>query len=337
MGKLRNKIILSLLLLIAIIFVGMAGYRFFGGPEWTPFDSFYQTMVAMQIVSMDEVHEFQANVFVRVFNIFLYIAGMGVLLYAGTNLASFVLEGTLTDILKKERIKRMIAKLTDHFIVCGVGETGEPVLEEMVRTGVPVVAIEKGPERAKELQTKYKDLLILEGDAAHDDVLKDAGIENARGLVAVLANDKDNLYLVMAARHLNPTMRIVAKGEEVHVQEKMRKAGADAVVYPYKIGGMRMVSESLRPSVVTFLDTMLRDNAKVFRFEEIVIPKSSHFVGKKLHDFPHEERGALLVAIKKPDGSYAFNPDHSYVLRADDVMIFMGEVAAIRKMEAKVK
>src|SRR5262249_52690833 len=158
--------------------------------------------------------------------------------------------------------RKQIARLEDHVIVCGAGSTGRQAIEELIDYDVPLVAIDLDQQHLEDLAEHFPDrITYLVGDATDDDVLEQAGLTRARGLITALASDKDNLYVVVSARQANPKARIVARGSDLHVLEKLRKAGADAVVSPNYIGGMRMVSELLRPQVVKFLDEMRRDRA----------------------------------------------------------------------------
>lgn len=219
---------------------------------------------------------------------------------------------------------KRIANLREHVILCGSGPTGKYIAEELFKTQTPFVVIERESDAIHHL-LQVGDILHLHGDATQDETLLLAGIERATGLFAVLGEDKDNVFIVLSARALNPGLRIVARVIEEENAEKLRKAGADETVSPNAIGGLRMASVMLRPTVVNFLDEMLRVTEQTLRMEEVNLDAASSLVGHTLREASIRARtGLLVVALKSPDGVYHFNPEPETLLKTDDVLIVIG-------------
>jgi voltage-gated potassium channel len=234
---------------------------------------------------------------------------------------------------------RNIASLAEHVVVAGCGSTGRHVVEELLATRTPFVVIDRDRDQLELLNQELGGrVLFLIGDATHDHALLEAGIARASGLIAALTHDRDNLYVTLSARTLNPRARIVAKVVELEAVPKMLRAGANATVSPNTIGGMRMASEIVRPSVVEFLDQMLRDRDKSVRIEEAAVPPGSHLIGLKLKDAPiHESTNTLVVALREPGGEIRYNPGRDLILQAGTVLIVLGEVGDIQRLRAFVK
>ncbi len=210
-------------------------------------------------------------------------------------------------------MQKTIDQLKGHYIVCGADQTGRYVVEELVKTKRDFVVIERDAEKIKDL--KEQDILCVEGDATHNAVLQAAGIQRARGLITTLHSDAENLFVVFTAKKLNSAVKVVSKAIEEESEQKIRMAGADGVVMPNSIGGLRMVSEMIRPSVVTFLDVMLRSKDKTIRVEEISVHEGSPFEGKSLEETGITAlEGVTVVALRdKENDDYAFNPSRQTV------------------------
>lgn len=227
--------------------------------------------------------------------------------------------------------------MRDHIIVCGAGSTGRNVIEELLTTDVPVVAIDLNETELHEIAAKFPKAAFsyIVGDATDDDVIAQTNLPHARGLVAALSSDKDNLYLTVSARQSNPNARIVARCAELSHVEKIRRSGADAVVSPNFIGGMRLVSEMLRPAVVRFLDDMLRDNRTKFRIEEVHLGASAD-LGATLRDARVRERfGMTVLAVRAKDNtSWTYNPDASEKLEPGMTLVVLGSPEQVSKLRA---
>lgn len=310
--------------LVAIIFAGVSGYMIIEG--WVFLDALYMTVITIASVGYGETHVLTSNG--RIFTMFLIIFGSGTLIYCFSICTAIIVEGELTHALRRRKMKNRISKLKNHYIVCGVSATGHYIIQELSKTGRKFLVVDKDPSRIKQMTDA--DILNIEGDASHEFILEAANIRNAAGLFASLHVDADNLLVVVTARGLNPTLKIVAKAIDEESARKLRQVGADSVVMSNYIGGLRMTSEMIRPNVVSFLDTMLRDKTATIRVEEIAIPKQSRLIGKKLCDTGILDiEGVSIVALIDDAGAYVFNPPKERAIAENDVVIVMGIVDKI--------
>jgi voltage-gated potassium channel len=245
----------------------------------------------------------------------------------------FILEGYLHRLLRRKKMQKQIDRLSDHYIVCGSGDTGRHVIEELDKMQVPFVVIERDKERVERLLAD-RDICCLEGDATDEELLRQAGVERARGLITSLPDDKSNLFVVLTARGLNTTMRIVSRAVEEGTPAKLLKVGADSVVSPNNIGGLRMASDMLRPTVVTFLDMMMRDPRNTLRFEEATVEEDSHFAGKTIGEADvRRKTGAIIVAVRDGEtAQYMFNPSGNCMLKPRDVLVLIGDLEQVGKL-----
>ena len=307
-------------LLFGVLSTGVLGYHYIEG--WSLFDSLYMTVITLGTVGYGETHPL--SLAGRVFTIFLIMSGMSVIFYALTEITTFVVEGEMTGILRRRRMNREISKLRNHYILCGAGRSGSHVLNELRKTGRNCVVIEKDPLRVKSLLGEH--VPVVEGEATEDLVLRSAGIDRAAGLVTALPSDKDNLFVVITARGLNPKIRIVAKVDEVTAREKFLRSGADTAVSASFIGGMRMASELIRPKTVSFLDTMLYGTPSL-RVEEVTVGENSTYVGSSIEKCePLSNSGTVLVSIKDDSKlGFRFNPPRDTRLKSGDTLVIIGD------------
>jgi voltage-gated potassium channel len=325
---LQRRVLIAVGVIVLAISLGVAGYMVVEG--WNFLDSLWMVAITLTTTGYGEVHTLTPAG--RVFTMALLLVGMSIVVYGLSILTEFVAEGGLGEVWGRWMMKRTVAKMKYHTIVCGAGRTGTHVLGELAKTKSPYIVVEGKPEVAAKLRGQGH--LVIEGDATHEECLREAGIERAARLVACLTNDQDNLFVVLTARGLNPGLRIVARYVEDHSADKLRKAGANSVVSPNFIGGMRMASEALRPAVVTFLDVMLRSGKGTFRVEEAEVNEGSKLAGKSLKDarIP-DATGLLVVAIREKSGEYRFNPPASTSLVPGQVVVVMGEMDGVRKLK----
>lgn len=330
----RKRIFISLGLFVTVFLIGVAGFKTIGGPEWSLLDAVYMTVITVGTVGYGETHDLGANPAARVFAAAYIILSLGTIAFAVTSITAFVVEGELKRILGRRKMEKEIARLKGHDIVCGADETAQTIIRELLTTKRDFVVVE--PDRAKiDKAAAAAPFLFVEGDPADDEVLKKAGIERARGILLSLPTDEANLFVTVTARQLNPQIRIVTKGIDVKSHEKMVRAGADYAVSPTFIGGMRMVSQMVRPAAVTFLDMMLRERDKAFRVDEVEVEPGSPLTGKTLAETTiREKRESLLVAVKREGVSgYIFNPPADTVLREKDVLVFITTPEGRKELE----
>lgn len=303
----------------------------------TLMDCLFQTFVIVSTLGVEKTdslkHVFEST-HGRLFAMLLMVLGMGVATYAFAELTAFIVGGELSSLLGRKRMDREIAKLNNHYIVCGAGRTGAFIISELATTLRPFVVIDTDADRLKEVAGS-REVLYLIGDAHEEEVLKVAGIDRASGLLASLASDRDNLFLVITARQLKPSLRIIARGYELSARDKLMRAGADNVTYPNFIGGMRMVSEMVRPEATSFLDQMLREAKRPLRVEQVVVREGSQLVGKTLANSQiREKTGLLVVGCRESDGPLVNNPPAQMTLKPGIALIVLGEVEQLPPLRA---
>jgi voltage-gated potassium channel len=322
-----------------LVAIGTLAYWSLGHGRWTPGDCAYMTIITISTVGFYELREMSHVPGARPVTVGLIISGVGVLAYMQSNLTALLVEGTIGQALRRRRMQRDIGKLSDHVVVAGAGGTGKHVIEELMATQTVFVVIDRSEHTLQQVSDEIcgGKMLYVHGDATADHVLLAAGIERARGVVAALTHDKDNLYVTLSARSLNAQARIVSKVVEDEAAPKILKAGASAIVNPTMIGARRLASELIRPEVNEFLDQMLRDKDRNLRLEEVVVPKGSAFVGRALKDTPiRRATRALVVAVREGDRTFTYNPDPEHVIAQGTTLIVLGETESIVKLRQLV-
>jgi voltage-gated potassium channel len=314
--------------------VGVVGYRIIGGADSGWDDAIYMTANVITTAGFREAIDISHSAGAKLFTVALLIFGAGTVVYSTSIITAFVVEGDLTQGFRRRRMRRAIQEMKDHYIVCGVGATGAAVLRELVKTQRPVVIIEANDERTRRIEEEFPDVPIMVADFTDDQVLLQAGVTRAAGLVICTTIDKDSLVTTITARQLNPGLRIIARAANERSIARIRQAGADGVVAPAMIGGMRMASELIRPSVVTFLDMMLRDTDRNLRLEEVPIGSASTFIGRTLGELDtHVRANCLLLAVKRADtGEYLYNPPDDTRVTAGMLLIVMGDPRGVRAL-----
>jgi len=338
MSPLVKRLLLGFMGLVIVVIGGATGYFLIGDGRWTFADCVYMTVISVTtvgygetLVDMDKVE------YARAFTMLLLLFGTGSIVYFASTITAFIVEGDLKNVLFSSKLKKRMKRMKDHVVVCGAGSTGRNVVEELLKTGVPVIAIDMDEHELKEIAEEYPkaEYAYLVADATDDDTFESCNLAGARGLVAALASDKDNLYLAVSARQTNPSIRIVARCAELSHVEKLKRAGADAVVSPNYIGGMRLVSEMVRPSVVKFLDDMLRDKRAAYRIEDVKLGAKSAELGGTLREARVRERfGMTVLAVRPSDNTpWSYNPDANEKIAPGMTLVVLGspeQVAALR-------
>jgi voltage-gated potassium channel len=323
----------------AVILVGATAYYSIGEGRWSWFDCFYMTIITLSTVGFAETLEGMNDIpEARGITVALIVLGSGTLLYFISSLTALIVEGDLQGVLRRRSMQRAIDTLSQHVIVCGVGTTGRHIATELKAVGIPFVVVDAKGDLLEELAQEFEDeLLYVVGDATDDHVLELAGVARARGVISALNDDKANLFVTISARALNPTARIVAKSIESSTEAKLRRAGADAVVAPNYIGGVRLFSEMVSPKTVAFLDRIVQFGGGIsVGIEAIDIPESSPLVGKRLAETQLRAAGALVVAVHRSDGDYIYNPGGEHLLEAGDSLIVLAESADVEALRSSV-
>lgn len=326
--RIIKRILVIVIVVCIVLAVGVTGYCIIEG--WRILEALYMTVITIATVGYMEVHPLSDAG--RIFTIFLIMGGTSILIYAGGSLIAFVVEGELTGILGRRKMEKQISQLNEHYIVCGAGRTGRYVVEEFLQTKTKFVVIENNIEQLKKI-SGFENLLYIQGDATYDATLRLAGIEKAKGLVTALPEDKDNLFVTLTAKSINPNLRIVAKATEEETAYKLKIAGASSVVSPNYIGGLRMASETLRPAVTSFLDIMLRDKDARLRIAETQISAGSQLAGRTIEELEiHKKTGVLVLAVKRGD-NYTFNPEPYTKVQSGDILIVMATLDQMDKIK----
>src|SRR4030043_908108 len=264
-----RRFIWGAVILITIVLIGTVGYWFIGGRQYSFVDTLYMTVITITTIGFEEVIDLSGNVGGRIFTIFIAVAGVGVMAYIFTNITALVVEGQLTESFRRRRMEKIAGNYKDHYIVCGLGRVGSYIAHELHATRRPHVVVDVNKSNVGGSLESIGDEVFIEGDATDSNTLLKAGVEKAAGLFGVAGDDNQNLVVSLTAKQLNPKLRVVARCNDMRNGEEMKKAGADAVVSPCAIGGLRMASEMVRPTVVSFLDIMLRDTGMNLRVEEL--------------------------------------------------------------------
>jgi voltage-gated potassium channel len=337
MRVIARRLYVATLLLLLVVMLGTVVVHAIGHGRWTWFQSLFHTVITLSTVGYGELPGMENDPVARTFSLALIVLGAGTMVYFASVVTALLVEGDLRAIFRRNRMRKSIEALSGHVIVCGVGRTGHHVVHELRATRTAFVCIDSNVERLERLRHEAPDILYVVGDATEDAVLTSAGILRASGVIAALSDDKENLYITLTARALNASLRIIAKAVDHSAEAKLRKAGADKVVSTNMIGGMRIASEMIRPSVTEFLDIMLRDPGHVLRIEETLVTEKSPYAGKTLGTAAIRKAcDVLIVAVRGVDGKYRFNPGAEQLLSPGSTLIVLGEHEEIAKLRAAV-
>jgi voltage-gated potassium channel len=322
-----EKLKIPLIMLFLAFVGGTMGYKLIF-PDIPLRRLFFMTAITLTTVGYGDTLGVENHPVASWYTMGLMVVGMGFVLYGISFLTAFFVEGKLEEMLLTQSILRKVFRMKDHYVICGAGQTGIHVIRELDAAGVPFVVIDTDPQLRRVLRDEFPGCLVITGDSTSDAVLETAGLMEARGLVAALPMDKDNLFLTVTARMLNQNLSIVSKAVEISMRRKLTMAGANYVVSPNFIGGMRMASEILRPNVVSFLDRMLKSrDADVKRIEEVTVPRPSRMNGKSLGELNVHERTGIIVIAYLPPGTnpeFIYNPGRDLRIVEGGVLFFIG-------------
>jgi voltage-gated potassium channel len=322
-----RHLIFSFSILILIIAAGTIGYMTIEG--WQFVDALYMTVITISTVGFKEVN--QVGAAGRIFTIFLVFSGVGFTLYVAAAVVQFMVEGRIRIILGRRRLDKKINRLKNHYIICGYGRIGRVLCRHLKRADIDVAVIEKDPEQISVMDEDG--ILYIAGEATDENILLKAGIKRAQGLVAALATDTDNVFLVLTARQLAPEIFIMARSSQETAKIKLRAAGANSVESPYEMGAVSMAHRIIRPTVTSFLDLAFAHKRKDIQMEEIPVSSASELVNIQLKDSGIRQKyNLIIIAIKKPDGSMQFNPSFEAVIAPDDTVIAVGETDNLQKL-----
>jgi voltage-gated potassium channel len=332
---LRRRLVRATLLFTFVIAATVLGYRLIGGPDVGILQALYMAVITLGGVGYGEIVDTSHNPWLRIFNMFVVLGGVAITVYAFSAVTAFLVEGSIHDLFWRRRMLKKLAQLKGHYIVCGLGDTGRYAVEELQKTHTPYVVIDQAEENIKRQldhdSELYRDMLHVTGDSTDEQILDQAGVERAAGLIAGVHSDKDNLVIIVMARQKNASLRIVARCSDLKFSERMTRAGANSTVSPNHIGGLRLASEVLRPHVVSFLDLMLKEKSRTLRIDEVEIAPASSWNDKTLEQLNLRGRYNLLpLAVKTPSPTgppkFWVNPADTLQMQPGAVIIVMGEV-----------
>jgi voltage-gated potassium channel len=308
--------VFAVALLVSVVVFGTLGYALI--ERWSVWQAFYVTVLGITTVDLPPMSRGG-----QVFTVFLLVAGVGATLYTFTLLATVVVEGGLPKRLQRRREARMLETITDHFIICGYGRIGSIVAEQFRRQRIPYVVVERDAERVQ--LALEQGALGVEADASREEVLKRVGIDRARGLVAVVGTDAENVYTVLSARVMRPNLFIISRAETDDATQKLKRAGADRVISPYQIGGMQIAQTALRPAVVDFVELAM---------EEITIAPRSPFSNLSIVDANLRQRyGVIVIGIQRHDRRMQFNPEPDTRIESGDKLVVLGRPDSLKRLE----
>lgn len=322
-----KRILLLVAFLVGLAIIGTVGFAVL--EDLSPLDAFFTTAVLISTVGMGTAPETAGG---KILAIAVIGAGVGTLLYAFATLLEFLVGGYLADFLGERSMKKKISELSGHYIICGFGRVGEQVAKEFSRAGAQFVIVDSNPESI--IRCEEEGYLHIEGDAADDDTLHLARLPVAKGLVACVDSDADNVFVTLSARVMSPDIWIVARANTEESQSKLVKAGADKVVSPYAIGGKEMATLMLKPMVKDYLDVVTGGGELELRVEQFQLDEGSPVVGKSIKELEIRQRtGASVLAVRKPGEPFNTNPSPETILQTEDILITVGTPAEIQSLE----
>ena len=321
--------VFAVALLLFIIAGGTAGYMAI--EAWGAWDAFYMTIITVTTVGYQEVHPLSRAG--QAFTVVLLLSGVGAALYTFTLLATVVVEGGLPKRLQQRRHQRMLDTIADHFIICGYGRIGSIVAQQFRRQRIPYVVVERSADRVH--KAIEEGALGVEADASREDVLKRCGIERARGLIAAVGTDAENVYAVLSARVMRPDLFIVGRAETEDATIKLKRAGADRVISPYQIGGVQIAQTALRPAVVDFMELATSSDNLELAMEQITVVAQSALANRSIVEANLRQRyGVIVVGIQREDSRMEFNPEPDTAIRPGDKLVVLGRPESLKRLEA---
>jgi voltage-gated potassium channel len=318
----------TLLLLLAVMVIGSVGYRLLG---FTLPEAIYQTIITIATVGFEEVHPLDNRG--MWFTSVLVIFSFGIFAYAVTTFTRFIVEGVFRNTFKDTKVKRKIDRMSNHVVICGYGRNGKQAALELSQHDVPIVVIEQKPEIVQAMR-ETPGMLYVEGDAADEEVLQNAGIRSARAMITTLPVDADNLFVVLTAKELNPGLTIISRASQDHSDLKLKRAGATNVIMPDKIGGQRMAKLVAQPDIVEFLEIILLQRSDSVILEEISCEHLAEcYIGKSILELDiRNTSGANIIGMKRADLSYLINPLPETTLKSTDKLFALGTKKQIQQL-----
>lgn len=330
-GKLQSvgfmRIVKGMTILLGVLCIGTTGYILIEG--WSFLDSLYMTVITIATVGYREVGELSQQG--KVFTIFIILFGVGIIAYLLGMVAQAMVDLQVRSILGRRKLEQKIQSIKHHYIICGYGRIGRIICRELKANNIPIIVIDSNGTAMQGLEEEGIPHIV--GDATSEDILSEAHIERANGLVSVVASDADNVFITMSARGLNPELFILARAEQEHTEKKLIRAGADKVGMPYLIGGQKMAHILAKPAVSDFLELTVHNRKIGLEMGEVPVSEKSTLNGVTLIDSGiRQKMDVIIVAIKKSEGEMSFNPSSQTKIEAGDILIALGKSEDITKL-----
>jgi voltage-gated potassium channel len=328
----KGHLTLSIIMTVVLILIGRCGYMYIEG--WTFDDAMYMTIITLATVGYGEVR--QVSGAGRIFTVMLIVMGVGYFMYVGGNLVQFLVEDRIRIIFGRRKLDKQIAKRKDHYIICGYGRIGRELARYLTERYLDVVVIDKNPNCRTAMDEDG--VLYLQGEATDENLLLKAGIKSAKGLVAAVATDADNVFLTLIAKQLNPGLFIVARAIQDTAKRTLQAAGAAKVISPYDLGARRMAHAILRPTVIRFLELAFTDESTDIQVEEIRVRSTSRLLNVALKDSGiRQQLDLIILTIKKADDTMIFNPKADTRIETDDTLVVVGQAKSVSRLEQMMR
>jgi len=331
MNPLR-RLVLPFLVLFGLICAGMLGYTRLEGFSLT--ESLYMVVITLSTVGFGEVRALGLQG--KMLTMGIIVVGVGTFAYMAAQFVEMIVEGQIVGYRRRRRMEKKLRELKNHFIICGFGRVGHQVGESLRAHKVPYMIIDAKPETADELAETGIPYII--GDSSSDEVLEEAGVRSAKGLVAANDSDVANVFVTLTARVLNPKLYIVARASQLESEKKLKKAGANRVISPYFIAGQRMASMALKPVTVDFIDTVMRGEKAEHNIEEVKLHKNAAVAGKTIAESEiRSKTGVTVMAVKKFTGGFELHPSAKTKIEAGDTLVVVGTAAELHELETMLE
>jgi voltage-gated potassium channel len=329
--RIERRFAKPLAFLVLLHLIGAVAYRVIGGDKYTLFDGLYMAFITIATIGYAETIDLAQSPVGRAFTIAFGFTGIATTWYIFSQLTAFIVEGEINVALRRRRMLKRIAGMSGHYIVCGVGRVGSNVARELLATEREFVIIDTSQAHIDAFRERNPSIVFLHGDAAEDAMLRDAAVERAVGVFAVVGDDSRNLVITLSAKSLNPKVRVVARCHDIAWMDKMKKVGADAIVSPDFTGGMRIAAAMIRPTVVTFLDEMLRSD-KALRVEEVRV--GERHAGQTLGVIEHRGSDHIVLAVRS-GAQWTFNPPSDFALKGGEMVVVVSTPHGRKALEER--
>jgi voltage-gated potassium channel len=318
-----------LALITLMIFIGTIGFHLIEG--WSFLDCLYMTVITIFTVGFKEVRKLSPQG--QIFTIFVILGGVGTAIFAFTKIAEIAFEGGINKFWRRRRMEKELKNLKDHYIICGHGRMGKIVRERLEEEKLPFVVIDNKEEKLEELKQTNR-CPFIEGNAKQEDILIQAGLKKAKGLAALLTTDADNLYLVLTVRLINPSIFVLSKALDDEGERKILQIGANKVVSPYRLSGLKIAQGLIRPTLLDYMDLIIRRKELPLYMEELVVKKDSKIVNRDLAECDiRRTANVIVVAMKEPGKDIEFNPSPHTKIRTGDILLVLGDKNAVNQFE----